>query len=133
LSQLCKGLTHLALRQLEEAEVIFSLLVRATKGHQFATNSLIVTYYFMGKIKEARELLNQLKAKPAEGFVGYALQALSVSLLDGVDEAFFYLEKAYEERDPILLNLKHNRLVPPKLKADPRFEQLFERVGFPLD
>jgi len=87
----------------------------------------------MGKIKEARELLNQLKAKPAEGFVGYALQALSVSLLDGVDEAFFYLEKAYEERDPILLNLKHNRLVPPKLKADPRFEQLFERVGFPLD
>jgi len=64
---------------------------------------------------------------------GNALQALSVSLLDGVDEAFFYLEKAYEERDPILLNLKHNRLVPPKLKADPRFEQLFERVGFPLD
>ena len=133
LSHLSKGLTHLALRQFEEAAMIFSLLVRATKGHHFAANSLIVTYYLMGKTEEARELLNQLKAKPAEGFVGYALQALSVAFLDGVDEAFFYLEKAYDERDPLLLNLKHNRIVPQALRADPRFDQLFARVGFPLD
>ncbi len=133
LSHLYKGLTHLALRQFEEAAKIFSLLVRVTKGHHFASNSLIVTYYLMGKIDEAREILNQLKAKPAEGFMGYALLALSSAFLDGTDQAILYLEKAYEERDPILLNLKHYELVPQSLKSDPRFDQLFERVGFPLD
>ena len=132
LTHLCKGLTHLALRQFEEAAKIFSLLVRITKGHHFATNSLIVTYCLMGKAEEARELLNQLKAKPAEGFVGYALQALSVTLLDGVEEGLICLEKAYEERDSMLLFLKHSSLVPPSLRADPRFDQLFERVGFPM-
>ena len=132
LSHLYKGWTHLALHQFEEAATIFALLMRVTKGHHFSTNSLLLTYFFLGKTPKARELLNQLKAKPAEGFVGYASQALSVAFHDGVKEALFYLEKAYEERDPVLLNLKHNKLVPPALRADPRFDQLFERVGFPL-
>jgi adenylate cyclase len=85
----------------------------------------------MGKKDEARILLDELKARTAGKYVGYASAALSVALLDGVDEAFVYLNKAYEDRDPVLLNFKYNTLVSPTLRTDPRFQILLEKVGFP--
>jgi tetratricopeptide (TPR) repeat protein len=131
ISHLYKGWTHLALHQFDEAAGAFSRLMKVSKRHHFSTNSLILTYYFMGKTDEARILLDELKSRPEEEYVGYASAALSVALLDGVDEALIYLENAYKDRDPILLNLKYNTLVSPTLRADPRFQKLLNRVGFP--
>ena len=85
----------------------------------------------MGKMEEARVLLNELKTRPAEEYVGYASIALSVAFVDGVDEAFIYLDKAFEDRDPVLLTLKYNDLVSSTLRSDPRFQLLLEKIGFP--
>jgi hypothetical protein len=44
------------------------------------------------------------------------------------DQAFAYLEKAYEERSPELVNLR----VEPRfdsLRSDPRFTELCYRIG----
>jgi len=131
ISHLYKGWSYLSLRQFDEAATSFSQLMKVSKRHHFSTNSLILTYVFMGRLEEARELLDELKTRPEEEYIGYASAALSVAFLDGVDEALIYLEKAFQDRDPVLLNLKYSTLVSPALRADPRFQMLLERVGFP--
>ena len=128
---LYKGWCYLALHQLDEAAEAFSQLMMVSRRHHFSTNSLILTYCFMGKMEEARVLLNELKTRPAEEYVGYASIALSVAFVDGVDEAFIYLDKAFEDRDPVLLTLKYNGLVSSTLRSDPRFQLLLEKIGFP--
>jgi hypothetical protein len=47
-----------------------------------------------------------------------------------LNEAFAWLEKAYEERDPQLTYLKVGRRFEP-LRQDPRFRELVLRVGLP--
>jgi len=128
---LYKGWCYLALHQLNEAADAFSQLMKVSRRHHFSTNSLILTYYFMGKMEEARALLDELKSRPAEEYVGYASIALSVAFVDGVDEALVYLDKALEDRDPVLLTMKYNDLVSDALRADPRFQLLLEKIGFP--
>jgi len=50
--------------------------------------------------------------------------------IDDKDQAFFWLQKAYEERSPELVFLK----VDPRfesLKSDARYEDLLRRMNFP--
>jgi hypothetical protein len=59
----------------------------------------------------------------------------SIGILYGamgeMNEAFAWLNKAYEEHDPELTYLKvPGRRFEP-LRHDPRFQQLVQRVGFP--
>jgi hypothetical protein len=46
------------------------------------------------------------------------------------DEAFVWLERAYEERSNILVNLKVHPFFDP-VRNDPRFASLLRRVNFP--
>ncbi len=41
-----------------------------------------------------------------------------------------WLERAYEEREPLLLNAKTDPILDP-LRSDPRFQDLLRRIGFP--
>ena len=50
--------------------------------------------------------------------------------LGDLNEAFVWMEKAYEEHDPQLTYLKIGRRFEP-LRHDPRFPQLVQRVGLP--
>jgi hypothetical protein len=45
------------------------------------------------------------------------------------EQAFDWLEQAYAERSPTLLDLKVDKLLDP-LRPDPRFTDLLRRVGF---
>lgn len=49
--------------------------------------------------------------------------------LGQVDEAFHWLERAWEVRDPGMADLKVDPLLEP-LKGDPRYRDLLERMGF---
>jgi hypothetical protein len=41
-----------------------------------------------------------------------------------------WLERAYQERDPLLLNVRTDPRCD-RLRSDPRFQDLLRRVGFP--
>jgi tetratricopeptide (TPR) repeat protein len=82
-----------------------------------------------GRRNEAREILNQLTQLSKQQFVSpYVIAVLTVAL-GANDEAFQWLERAYEQRDNNLILLK----VDPRLRtirSDPRFQDLLRRIGF---
>jgi hypothetical protein len=58
--------------------------------------------------------------------------ASTYCMIGEIDEAFTWLERAYQERDPLLLALKAAPYLDP-LRSDPRYEELVRRIGFPED
>ena len=87
-------------------------------------------YAILGKKREALTLLNELKQLAAQEFVPATSVALIYAGLGEKDEAFAWLEKAYEERSFQLQWLN----VEPRwdsLRSDPRFADLIRRIGLP--
>ena len=75
--------------------------------------------------------MDELKERSKTEYVSCAFSALSAAYLGELDEAFEYLEKAYEERDTNVVLLKYEPWVPAILKNDPRFQKFLARVGYP--
>ena len=99
-------------------------------GRQTSTKS--ITGYALaklGKLDEARAILDELLQLSKERFVPAYHLALVYNGLGEHDETFAWLEKSYQQRDPKMAFL----LVDPKwknLRADARFQDLLRRVGF---
>ncbi len=56
--------------------------------------------------------------------------ALHSAVIGETDEAMTWLERAYEQRESLLLNAKVDPRLDP-LRSDPRFDDLLRRIGFP--
>ena len=84
-----------------------------------------------GRSDKGRELMNELKERSKSEYVANTFTALSAAYLNENEEAFDYFEKAYIDRDPILLLLKYAQWVPLHIRDDPRFQNLLDRIGFP--
>jgi TolB-like protein/DNA-binding winged helix-turn-helix (wHTH) protein/Flp pilus assembly protein TadD len=88
-------------------------------------------YAALGNREEARRILAKLKKLHEGGLVPSGSIAILDGALGDLDEAFAWLEKAYEERDPELTYLKvPGRRFEP-LRHDARFQQLVHRIGLP--
>jgi tetratricopeptide (TPR) repeat protein len=87
-------------------------------------------YAVTGKQDEARRILAKLEKLHEQGVVPSGSVAILHGALGESNEAFAWLEKAYEERDPQLTYIKAGRRFEP-LRKDPRFEKLVHRVGLP--
>ena len=83
-----------------------------------------------GRRDEAARILNELQDLASQKYVSPYFRVLIHTALGEQDQAFEWLEKAYEERSEWLVWLK----VDPKLdslRADVRFASLVQRVGLP--
>ena len=87
-------------------------------------------YALSGRPDEARRILANLQQLYQQGIVPATSLATLHGALGESNEAFVWLEKAYQERDPQLTYLKAGRRFEP-LREDPRFGQLVRRVGLP--
>jgi TolB-like protein/Tfp pilus assembly protein PilF len=87
-------------------------------------------YAVSGHRDEARRILANLQQLHQQGIVPAASLATLHGALGESNEAFVWLEKAYQERDPQLTYLKVGRRFEP-LREDPRFGQFVRRVGLP--
>ena len=83
-----------------------------------------------GKRKKSLEMIEELKAASKQSFVPALFIALVYAGLDDKDQAFTWLDRAYEERFNRLAYLKVEVLWDP-LRSDPRFTDLLRRVGIP--
>jgi tetratricopeptide (TPR) repeat protein len=86
-------------------------------------------YAAAGNREEARKILAKLKKQHEQGLVPSGSIAILYGALGDLNEAFAWLEKAYQEHDPELTYLKvPNRRFEP-LRHDPRFRKLLLRMG----
>ncbi len=75
--------------------------------------------------------MNELEKRAIIEYIAGTYTGLSAAYLGDMDKAFHYLEKAYNDHDPILIQLKHSPFVPPSFRNDPRFQNLLDRIDFP--
>jgi serine/threonine protein kinase/Flp pilus assembly protein TadD len=86
------------------------------------------TYAVSGRRAEAERVLNQLKDSSKQTYISpYGIAAIHAGLGEK-DQAFLWLEKAYEERSGWLIWLRAEPGSDP-LRSDPRFQDLLRRIG----
>jgi tetratricopeptide (TPR) repeat protein len=88
------------------------------------------TYGKMGKREEAQAVLREMQQLSSRRFVTAYGMALVYAGLGEKDDAFAWLQKAFDERSHWLVWL---RLDPrwDSLRADPRFDALVRRMNYP--
>jgi TolB-like protein/Tfp pilus assembly protein PilF len=116
-----KGMYDEAIAESKRALNLFvdSPWVLAGLGHIYAVS---------GRREEAHQVLDELKERAKESYVSPFDLAIICAGLDEREEAFSWLERAYEERNQWLTWLK----VEPRLDClsdDERFTDLVQRVG----
>jgi Flp pilus assembly protein TadD len=79
----------------------------------------------MGRPEEARDVLEELQSANPHGAMNIAVL---YSCLNDKDNAFAWLQRAYEDHDASLRWLRSN-LVIEDLQDDPRWEALLQKVG----
>ncbi|HEV8484041.1 MAG TPA: winged helix-turn-helix domain-containing protein [Blastocatellia bacterium] len=92
--------------------------------------ALAHAYALSGNRTEARKILEELKQQAKRRYTSPGTLADLYGLLGDKDQAFSLLEKAYDERDNMVVLLKVDPYFDP-LRSDPRFATLLRRVGFP--
>jgi len=95
--------------------------VSASLGHAYALS---------GKSEEAQKVVEHLKELSVHEYVAPYNIAVIYAGLEEKDEAFVWLNRAYQERSYLLTYLTVDERLD-KLHSDPRFDELVHRVGLP--
>lgn len=116
-----KGVYAEAVAQYEKAAALigFTPEIAASLGHACAAS---------GRGDEARKVIGDLKEMSERRYVDPCLIAVIHAGLGEKDEAFGWLEKAYENRSGVLVHAKVEPMFDD-LRDDPRFTNLLRRVG----
>jgi tetratricopeptide (TPR) repeat protein len=115
-----KGMMAEALAAFEKAESF------GRRSHWAA--SLVSLHARLGRRARAEELVEQWKARPIDEFGHSESMAMAYAGLGNIDEAFRWLQAAYEQRWSRLPWIK----IAPEydsLRSDPRFEALIKKMG----
>lgn len=111
--------------------------VSANLAQAFSASSMtayIQTYVFiqMGRFEEARRVLAEAEELEKSRYLGQMSLALAHAGLGEMDAAVERLERAFEEREPQLVFLKHGRLEGTEvLLAHPKVQTLMKNAGLP--
>jgi TolB-like protein/Flp pilus assembly protein TadD len=87
-------------------------------------------YAVSGKGRQAETLLRELQECEKSRYVSPMCFAGLYTSLGNPDEAFRWLDKAYEKHDPAMLFLRVASSLEP-LRCDERFDKLLEQMNFP--
>jgi DNA-binding winged helix-turn-helix (wHTH) protein/TolB-like protein len=97
-----------------------SPLMLSLLGHAYAAS---------GKKAEARRILAELDQQKQRYVSPYTVATIYAGLGEK-DQAFKWLEKAFDERDIWLMNMRVDPVLKP-IRSDQRFADLLQRIGLP--
>jgi TolB-like protein/DNA-binding winged helix-turn-helix (wHTH) protein/Tfp pilus assembly protein PilF len=114
--------------QADEAIRVWEKAAAATDRSPGVICTLIWAYARTGRRADALRLLAELKKRQQTGYIPAGAFVSAYLGLGDNDEAFAWLERAYQEQSNILIYIK---VFPPfdPLRGDPRFQDLVRRVG----
>ena len=87
-------------------------------------------YALSGRKEEAVRIVNEIKASMSRRYVSPTIIGSVYADLGNKDQAFYWFERAIEERDFVLVALQVEPIVD-RVRSDPRFATLIRRVGLP--
>jgi TolB-like protein/tRNA A-37 threonylcarbamoyl transferase component Bud32/Flp pilus assembly protein TadD len=123
------GNAYEATGKYEEAIRAFLQSIERSGGSKDRDVDMASCYALMGKRDEAREMLDHLIAYSKENYVPSSSIAMVFSTLGDKEQTFFWLEKAFRERDPQLIEIIRGQHRFDPLRSDPRFTDLLKRIG----
>jgi serine/threonine-protein kinase len=124
------GLAHFHASRFDESVDALRRAVELSRRAAFCVGLLGAACAASGRRAEAAALLRELKERSEREYVG-PLSMVRVSAgLGERDEAFEWLERAYEERSSYLVILKVDAMFAA-LRPDPRYHDLLRRLRLP--
>jgi tetratricopeptide (TPR) repeat protein len=124
------GHTYAANGQHQEAIAASEKAVELSERTPGALGILGLAYGLAGRKGEANQILNELlKLNESRYVTPAALVNVYIGLGDK-DQAFAWLEKAYQEKSNYVAFLKVFPILDP-IRSDPRFADLVRRIGLP--
>lgn len=116
---------YLAKRMFPEAEAEF-------KKTKYADGGTAIVHALAGNQEEARKLVASI-TNPAYGkYVPPASIIELYAALGDKDQAFLWMQKGCDMRDPVLLGMINSNTVFDPLRDDPRFQQILRCMRFPV-
>jgi eukaryotic-like serine/threonine-protein kinase len=110
-----------------EAVAEYLRLQRAMGGQPLM--GLAITYARMGKTADARNILNELLKRSERQYVSPDEIALVYASLGEKDQAFVWLDRAYDARSAFLITRILGCSNYDPLRSDPRFDALLRKIG----
>ena len=105
--------------------------IELSQGDQDAIAALAHAYAAAGKKAEAQKILHEFLRQSETSYVSAYMIATVYASLGDKDNAFEYLEKAYQERSSDLPYFLKADLRVDSLRSDQRFQDLTRRMNFP--
>jgi serine/threonine-protein kinase len=114
----------------EEGLAEYRSAVKAHEGNPAPLAALAFAYARSGQKDEARKILAGLRERGEDhGSVLIRFAGAHVALGE-TDEAMACLERAYRERESMVLNIPTSPFLKP-LQSDPRYQDLVRKIGWP--
>ena len=89
---------------------------------------LSLAYKVSGKNDESSKVLEEWKTRSTEENINPVYLAMAHMGVGENDQVFEYLEKAYQERYPTLLDFVKDPLITDILHSDPRYKALLTKM-----
>ena len=120
-------MARLCLEQYEQATAALERGAALSMRHPWLVGDLGVVHAAIGNHAEARRLQDELLARANATFVSPIALAVIPIALNELDEAVRWFERAFEQRDPMLIAAATWPTLS-KVRHDPRVRQLFDRM-----
>ena len=122
------GFALIANGQAEQAIPVLEKTLAVSDRSSAVMGVLVRAYAHAGRRTDALRLIRELKRRQQAGYVPAAAFVNAYLGLDDKEQAFAWLERAYQEQSNILQYLKVHPFFDP-IREDPRFQDLVRRVG----
>jgi TolB-like protein/Tfp pilus assembly protein PilF len=122
------GFTLVANNQPGDGIPVLEKAIAVTHGSPASTGVLIRAYAHAGRRPDALRLLAELHQRQKVGYVPSGAFVNAYLGLGETDQAFAWLERAFQEQSNILQFLKVHPYFDP-IRSDPRFADLLRRTG----
>lgn len=129
-SYLWIGQAYLGKRMYEEAIANINKAIALSEGNVRMKATLGYAYAVAGERREAQQIIDELQAQSTQKYVSAYFIAVIYSGLGNKDQAFQWLEKAFQERHPYLTLLKVEPVFD-NIRSDPRYTALLRKVSLP--
>ncbi|MBA7494004.1 Serine/threonine-protein kinase PknD [subsurface metagenome] len=88
-----------------------------------------LAYAKMGRISEAKRVLEDLIRQSQQSYVPNFNIALLYFHIGDIDNGFVFLEKSYEERETLMSELKIHPSIEENVRSDPRFKAMLKKMN----